>query len=160
MLIDKTARPEEINTWLKNGRKFSAMPDVTNTVDAFGETWTNWWVHLQPKWRGKAPPFSTDAPEGADWSSLQKGGPNGFFLVLLAYCWWGSACIDGKGNEIQPAFSKWFESFVDMEWVLECMVHELECSAEHIRKNTEEYDNDNGPVTKRFVVYVNNRVWA
>ena len=40
-----------------------------------------------------------------------------------------------------------------MELVLECMVHELECSAEEICKNTEEYKDKNDPVKKQFVDY-------
>ena len=158
VLIDKTERPELINVWLKCGRKFQAMPNIgTSGVGAFGDSWTKWWGHLQPEWRGDGPDFSRDASEGADWTELQKGGPNSFFLILLGYCWWGSAALDGDGNEMEPTYSKWLGMFEDVEWVLECMVHELECSVNCIEEQDEEgeaqSEDESGPVAKRFVYF-------
>lgn len=159
VLIDKTERPELINAWLKCGRKFQTMPIIsTSDAGAFGDSWMKWWAHLQPKWRGDGPVFSRDASEGADWTELQKGGANGFFLILLGYCWWGSAALDDDGNEIQPTYSKWVGIFGDMEWVLECMVHELECAVEHIEEQNgedeaDQSDHESGPVAKRFVYF-------
>jgi hypothetical protein len=75
-------------------------------------------------------------------------------LILLGYCWWGSATLDDNGNKIQPTYSKWIGLFEDVEWVLECMVYELECSVKHIEENNgeDEADRDqSGPVAKRFV---------
>jgi len=57
VLIDKSQRPEEVNSWLKHGRKYHAMPDVAGTVDKFGEAWMKWWAHLQPEWRGGSDGF-------------------------------------------------------------------------------------------------------
>jgi hypothetical protein len=158
VLIDKTERPELINAWLKGGRKFQAMPIIgMSDAGTFGDFWMKWWAHLQPDWRGDGPVLSRDAPEGADWTELQKGGPNGFFLVLLSYCWWGSAAIDDDSDEIQPTYSKWIEMFEDMEWVLECMVHDLECSVERLEEqngeDADESDHESGPVAKRFVCF-------
>jgi len=78
-------------------------------------------------------------------------------LVLLSYCWWGSAAIDGDGDKIQPTYSKWIEMFEDMEWVLECMVHDLECSVEQLEEqngeDADESDHELGPVAKQFVCF-------
>src|ERR1700683_2697512 len=105
----------------------------------FSDLQMKWWAHLQPEWQGDGPIFPRDASEGADWTELQKGGPNGFFLISLGYCWWGSAAIDHDGNEIQPTYSKWVEIFEDVEWVLECMVYEFKCSVKCIdEKNWED----------------------
>lgn len=112
-------RPEDIDLWLKNGRKFHAMPVLANPVEAFGKAWPKWWAHLQPAWRGEGPAFSTDTPEECDWTELMKGGPNGFFLILLSYGWWGVGAVDADSNEIQPAFDEWKSAFQDLDWVLE-----------------------------------------
>jgi hypothetical protein len=158
VLIDKTKRPEEIDTWLKHGRKFHAMPLLANTADTFGMAWVEWWAHLQPEWRGEGPDFCTDVaaiPEDAPWPELQKGGPNGFFLVLLSYCWWGAAALDPDGNEIEPTYSEWIEFFPDIQWVLEQMVNGLDSTSLKRLRDDKDEDEDNqagtsGPA-KRFV---------
>ena len=50
VLIDKTKRPEVMDVSLKSGRKFHAMPDLTNNAEQFGAAWVEWWSHLQPEW--------------------------------------------------------------------------------------------------------------
>jgi hypothetical protein len=89
VLIDKSQRPEEVNSWLKHGRKYHAMPDVAGTVDKFGEAWMKWWAHLQPEWQGGSDGFSTDAPDDTDWTKLQKGGAKRWckwFLLNIDVC--------------------------------------------------------------------------
>ena len=153
VLIDKSQRPEEVNSWLKYGRKYHAMPSVDGTVDKFGDTWMKWWAHLQPEWRGGNDGFSTDAPDDADWTELQKGGANGFFLILMSVCWWGAAVLDDNGEEIEPAYSKWLKAIEDVQWVLESMVEGLETSNKRTRDEADEEDrvNHGSPSAKRFV---------
>jgi hypothetical protein len=148
VLIDKAKRPEEMDVWLKSGRKFHAMPDLTNNAAQFGAAWVEWWSHLQPEWRGKGPVFSTNVPEDASWTELQKGGANGFFLILLSYCWWGSAVLDADGNEIEPTYSQWLKVFRDIEWVLESMVKRLDQSLKRVRK---EVEGEPSRARKRYV---------
>lgn len=150
LFLDKAERPEEIDIWLKNGRKFNAMPNLTNSSSVFGAAWVKWWAHLQPEWRGKGPVFNCEVPEDATWTELQKGGPNGFFLILLSYCWWGSAVLDDEGNEIEPFYSEWVKSLTDIEWVLVTMVETLECSLKRGRE-AEEDEHNTSPVSKRCV---------
>jgi hypothetical protein len=129
VLIDKTMRPQEIDSWLKYGRKLQAMPDLTKSAEDFGKRWMEWWAALQPEWRGEGPEFATDIPEVAEWTELIKGGPNGFFLIVLSYGWWGAGAVDAELNEVQPAFDQWKEAFLDLDWVLRCMVEKLEKSS-------------------------------
>jgi hypothetical protein len=118
------------------------MPPLTNTVEDFGTAWVKWWSKLQPVWRGPGPVFSTDTadiPEDNPWPELEKGGPNGFFLVLLSYGWWGAAATDATGKEIEPTYSEWKNQFTDIEWALENMVDHLDSS---LKRDWEEYERD------------------
>jgi len=36
---------------------------------------------------------------GEQWVNLQQGGPNGFFLIVLAFAWWVKA-MDGKVDNL------------------------------------------------------------
>ena len=125
VIIDKTNRPEEINIWLKYGRKLNGMPDLSPSVSEFSAAWKKWWSHLQPEWRGTGPEFSTDIRGFGTWHELQKGGQNGFYLVLLSYCWWGAAASDEHGNGIEPTYSEWLDAFLDIAWVLDKMIEDL-----------------------------------
>ena len=73
---------------------------------------------------------------------------NGFFLILLSYCWWGSAVLDADGNEIEPTYSKWLKVFPDIEWVLESMVKRLDHSLKRVRK---EVEGEPSRARKRYV---------
>ena len=100
--------------------------------------------------------FSTnisDIPTDDAWTELQKGGPNGFFLILLSYCWWGAYAIDASYHEIQPAYSTWMDMLPDIEWVLVKMVDGLESSLKRLRDDEDEQMDDSNP-RKRFVSYI------
>jgi hypothetical protein len=103
VLLDKAKRPEEIDHWLKNGHKLNAMLMVT---DEFGTTWMRWWLHLQPEWQGSGLNLSRDIPADGTWTELQKGGPNGFFLLILSYCWWVSMHSITKTSKSTPIGSR------------------------------------------------------
>jgi hypothetical protein len=142
-------RPDEINTWLKHGRKLHAVPKVS--LEEFSAAWKKWWAHLQPEWRGEGPDFSYDLPEDAQWPELQKGGSNGFYLLLLSYGWWGAATTDDNDVPIEPQYSEWKDSFLDIVWVLDQMVSGLALQS---RKRAREEEEENGVskrVSKRFV---------
>jgi hypothetical protein len=122
-------RPDEVSTWLKNGHKYQAMPHIAS-VEKFEDAWLKWWAHLQPECRGEWPELSHDISEFGVWQELEKGGPNGFFLILLSYCWWGAYTLSSDGDAIEPGHSTWTATFADMEWALDQMIKDLE----HTRK--------------------------
>jgi len=139
VLLDKAERPEEIDHWLKNGRKFNAMPMVN---DEFGAAWMKWWLHLQPEWRGSGPKLSkSDIPEDGSWIELQKGGLNGFFILLLSYCWWG---VNALNHEDKQDHVHWEETYDDIKWVLQNMVSGFR-NASLKRIRDEELDEANPP---------------
>ena len=134
VLIDNTKRPEEVNAWIKSGRKMNLLPNISSdNVATFGDAWMQWWSSLQPGWRGEGPNFSRDIPKGGGgWQELRKGGQNGFYLILLSYCWWAKGVVTPAGKAIQPHYSMWMDMFRDIEWVLKQMVRELETSQKHV----------------------------
>ena len=142
-------RPNEINIWLKNGRKLNAMPEVG--LDKFSAAWKKWWAHLQPEWRGEGPNFSYDLLEEAQWPELQKGGSNGFYLLLLSFSWWGTATVDDDGAPIEQQYSEWNDTFHDIAWVLEQMVNQLTYQSRKRAREEEEEDGVSTRASKRFV---------
>jgi len=149
VVINNQERPDEVSTWLKNGRKLHATPAI-QSVEVFGTAWLKWWVHLQPQWRGKEPDLSCDVPEDGQWQGLQKGGPNGLYLVLLSYFWWGAYALTRDGEEIEPAHTKWCEQFDDIEWVLDQMIEDLEHSHKRLQEEENVDEDDAKPHSKRF----------
>ncbi len=146
VLLDKAKRPDEVDHWLKHGRKFNAMPMVNGE---FGAAWMGWWLHLQPEWRGSGPNLSKDIPEHGSWTELQKGGPNGFFLLILSYCWWGISAINGEDKQ---EHALWEDTYDDIEWVLQKMISGLNASLKRIRDAEDVADPANlKPVSKRWV---------
>jgi hypothetical protein len=149
VLIDKTKRLEELNTWLKNGRKMNLVPDISDNVATFGDAWMQWWSSLQPEWRGDGPNFSHDIPKsGGGWQELRKGGQNGFYLILLSFCWWPKGVVTSAGKPIQPHYSMWLDMFRDVKWALQQMVSELETSQKHVREENDKAE-DPKPASKR-----------
>lgn len=123
-MLDIMKRPAEVHKWQKEGRKIDGMPDVTDDIDEFSRAWFCWWKSLQPRWRIDGNGDLTeeyDVPEGCDWAGVQKGGPNGFYMLLLTLGWWGIATED-RGQE---AREYWGKAFFDIDWVLHQMLSRL-----------------------------------
>jgi hypothetical protein len=102
--------------WLKNGRKYSMSPKVTDLLD-YATSWQTWWRGLQPEWRRLADgTLSREVPdEGEEWEAIYRGGANGFFIIVLSISWWVLA-LDGKADEgLQDVLA-------DTTWVLGCML--------------------------------------
>jgi hypothetical protein len=107
---------------MKKHRDYDAMPDLSMQIDDFSTDWWQWWEILQPEWRGDGPDFSRDIPEDASWTEICKGGPNGFFIILLSIAWWGVAVQD-QSSGIQ---GDWYDAYEDVSWVLDSMIDLLE----------------------------------
>lgn len=52
---------------------------------------------------------------GEEWKGLRQGGPNGFFVVILAFSWWVKA-MDGKVDDMGL-----HDALDDLTWVVKCM---------------------------------------
>ncbi|OJT07901.1 hypothetical protein TRAPUB_1204, partial [Trametes pubescens] len=97
------ARPEEIKIWTKNARDYEKLPKV-KSVQQYATTWKQWWAELQPESRTSEsdtwPMPRVEPIDPLDWDLLQRGGCNGFFLVVISLAWWVSAALlSGEGLE-------------------------------------------------------------
>lgn len=90
-------RPSQVKYWISRARKYTIVPDLEG-VPRYAATLLSWWDSIQPAWRrgdGSRPQAiyvnrNPDKDEDVDdWAELKKGGPNGFFIILLAFSWWG-----------------------------------------------------------------------
>ena len=101
------------------------MPDVTNFVDKFGDSWQLWYTGLQPKCHhhennGTPIQDTPDNTQLSNWSKIRKGSQNGIFLLFLTLRWWAVSASD-QGDE---ALKKWANAFDDFRWVLELLLNE------------------------------------
>lgn len=90
-------RPSQVKFWISRARKYSIIPEIEE-VSVYATTLLSWWDSIQPEWRkgdGSRPQAiyvnrDPDKDEDvSDWAELKKSGPNGFFIVMLAFSWWG-----------------------------------------------------------------------
>ncbi|KAH7924725.1 hypothetical protein BV22DRAFT_987241, partial [Leucogyrophana mollusca] len=118
-------RPSEVTSWIKSGRHCDRCP-VIEDEEKFGEDVEQWWVYLQPGWRlplgeddvsVSVTSLSQEIPsEGENWSELQKGSTNGFFLILLCLAWWNTALQDSSRGD-EELEHKYLAVFEDVLWV-------------------------------------------
>ncbi|KAI0683300.1 hypothetical protein C8T65DRAFT_543884, partial [Cerioporus squamosus] len=84
-------RPDEVAQWMKEGRDYEKLPEVNDPME-FGTRWVAWWVSLQPACRrveGSSTALHRVVPaDKAEWELVWRGGPCGFFLVVMALAWW------------------------------------------------------------------------
>ncbi|KAI0055347.1 hypothetical protein BV25DRAFT_1768364, partial [Artomyces pyxidatus] len=83
-----TGRPSQVSHWIGRGHDFLKTPDIGKPLE-FATVWRNWWIRLQPDWRGNKWPLarSGGAPS-EDWAETLKCGRNGFEVILITLSWW------------------------------------------------------------------------
>lgn len=105
----------------KGGKDYSAPPPVK--LDDFMTAWDNWYHDLQPEERlvkgRKSFSYSRNV-EQVNWTKLRKGGPQGFFLLLVSLVFWVKSRVQNSlsTKRYQAAFS-------DVAWVLDSMVKNM-----------------------------------
>lgn len=103
-LLPTKKRPSQVGWWIARHRKLTTLPPKTDAA-AFERDVLLWWNDVQPAWRkgtGSLPVARYQPPSGSDedvngWDCLRKSGPNGFFLIILAFHWWG--CSAGMSHQ-------------------------------------------------------------
>jgi hypothetical protein len=112
--IGTKKRPFEVSIWVKSGRR-SIKPNIANIVK-YKASWQTWWQGLQPEWRLlEDGTFLQEVPDtGEEWETLRRGGPNGFFVIVLALGWWAAA-MDWKDD------IGLLNALDDVTWVVRCM---------------------------------------
>ncbi|KAK6996614.1 hypothetical protein R3P38DRAFT_3221658 [Favolaschia claudopus] len=108
-------RPKEVGDWV--GRARNHVPKIVNP-DAFGKTWWEWWIDINPEWRGTDRRLKRGGEdEEGRWDCLDLYGQNGFLNVLITLKWWRDAL-----EEISP---DWEEAVDDVTWVLSAMESDI-----------------------------------
>ena len=90
------------------------MPNITN-LNKYKASWQSWWCGLQPEWCLLNDGTFLQQDMGEQWVNLRQGGPNGFFLIGLAFAWWVKA-MDGKVDNLGL-----HNALYDITWVVGCM---------------------------------------
>ncbi|KAI0755868.1 hypothetical protein BC629DRAFT_1275188, partial [Irpex lacteus] len=81
-------RPSAVKAWIQRHRKYDKPPSDMDAKEFEGR-WKAWWETLQPAWRKMSwPPAQPVELLGGDWETLDKGGCNGFFTIILTLVWW------------------------------------------------------------------------
>ena len=98
--------------WMKRHRRIENVPTIKATE--FAVQWHKWWAAMQPAWRlsDKIWPLLREAPATTDWSGLQYGGGNGFFLIILTLSWWAQAVQNDLSQE------DFLSAVDDVHWVI------------------------------------------
>lgn len=127
-------RPMQVRQWIQTHRQYEKIPTIRN-VAQYGAEWELWWHALQPEMRldeaGELQRPEALA-EGDSWSVLRRGGPNGFFLVLLALSWWLASADEGQD------MAEVWEMVEDVCWVLGKLLVEAEGIMSREEGSTEE----------------------
>ena len=119
--MDANGRPDVIPTWLKFGRKYETPPKISSLKD-FAECWYEWWRNLQPQYRNKkGGGLSRKIEEGETWSQLRRGGPNGFFMIILTLSWW-QKYLDDDDNSYPSDWNSFHVASEDTSFVLDQML--------------------------------------
>ncbi|KAL4262140.1 hypothetical protein AB1N83_009759 [Pleurotus pulmonarius] len=110
-------RPPQVARWFAYGRLYTTDPNIPDIVK-YENSLLAWWLFLQPEWRtseGPLPLALYDAPEGSNWASLNKTGPDGLLLVMMSFAWWGA---------IVGETTSWLAASADLKHALKAMATE------------------------------------
>lgn len=112
--LPATNRPKPLIEWLKDNHTVTDRPSVN--AENLPVAWRAWWVSLMPPWRALLIgdwPLGRAVPNGEEWKTVRKGGPNGIFLTLLVLHWWRSSTSSQR--EYKSALE-------DVAWVMKQLV--------------------------------------
>jgi hypothetical protein len=84
--LDLASAPSALKQWHSGSKDFSHTP--TKLAQEHLQSTIDWYISLQPPTRGSSwPPTRSLPADPNEWVPLFKGGPNGFFLILMALSW-------------------------------------------------------------------------
>lgn len=83
---------------------------------------------------------------GEDWGGLRRGGPNGFFIIVLAFAWWVEA-TDGKVGDAGLD-----DALDDITWVARCMADMPAMPGQLIGEKHTRVDEPTISTRKRYVL--------
>lgn len=112
--IDPEGCPKALDWWQYKGRhSITKMPDIE--LATFPKELRSWWIGLQPSARRGTSLLHTPNARNTDWSSLQHGGLDGMFAVVMCLSWY-------MVSVPPPADQRPFDDLVDdVMWVFTCL---------------------------------------
>lgn len=119
--LSSTKRPLIITEWIGK-RQYTKPRGVTSQ---YIKDWYAWYKELQPQGRCIGDRSST----AHEWKQLKRGGPLGFFLILVSLTFWPSA---RAGNVALSNSHK--RALDDVAWVLTTMLNDMQ----HQRRSSNE----------------------
>ena len=115
--------PKALLVWLKKGKEYGAAPSEIHPISEFTEQTIMYYRSLQPQERQAVWQFgslhcpSRTIPKASEeWSGLRKGGPFGFFVLILAASWIHTLAKDPKECAILEAFLS------DLSWTMDQLI--------------------------------------
>jgi hypothetical protein len=87
-------------------------PDMSDLA-LFVHQFRQWYVGLQPTWRGKTWPLKKEGTADEKWSSLMRGGRNGILSLVVSFAWWWQVVND------EADIATFDETLEDFAWVLQ-----------------------------------------
>ncbi|KAJ3905672.1 hypothetical protein F5879DRAFT_799125 [Lentinula edodes] len=118
-------RPRMLNDWSK--RRSASIPALSTValVQHFGESVWTWWCSLQPPWRTYSVADNRPNPVsiyGTDWKSLNKGGKNGWMLILTCVKWWREGLESLTEDERRELEKDWYTAMDDISRMLKGLI--------------------------------------
>lgn len=112
--INPEGCPKALDWWQYKGRhSITKVPNIDFAT--FPQELRSWWIGLQPSARRGASLLRTPNARNADWSSLQHGGLDGMFAVVICLSWY-------MVSYPPPADQRPFDELVDdVTWVFTCL---------------------------------------
>ncbi|KAI0043518.1 hypothetical protein FA95DRAFT_1462146, partial [Auriscalpium vulgare] len=108
-----THRPPAVGHWVARKREFNKTPSIIEDVRKYGKEWRDWWIALQPEWRGTTWPLRRSGGTASEaWGETAKGGRNGFEILLVSSTWWYRLAADDRA-----ARREWESVIEDVRWV-------------------------------------------
>jgi len=110
-------------------------------------SWQTWWQGLQPKWRLlEDGTFLQEVPDtGEEWEALRQGGPNGFFVIVLAFGW----LVEAMDRELEDRGL--LDALDDIMWVVRCMADMPVMPSQLIGEKRAREDEPETSMKKRYV---------
>lgn len=116
LALPSSNRPTEVGEFQKWARKYARGDDVDAKV--FGPAVIRWWRTIQPTTRKQWPPTYDPLPEDFSFDYINRGGPNGVFLIILCLGWWANALtMDAGINDYTLVVN-------DVSWALEQLANQ------------------------------------
>ena len=145
-------QPEALRVWLSKGKEYGSPPSSIQPISGFINDLISYYRTLQPPsrlkvWKFDDPfcPFRTVPDDPKEWKELLKGGPYGFFILLLGASW-ARTCALGVDDSAK------LEGLVcDLVWTMKTLVelkesqqptNEKAKGKENVKRKAKDVEND------------------